>query len=146
MEDLITAVLIVVIPLILTPIIGFIVWIIRSKLKKTQKIKHEKRTRRISLLERQLERFLWPLFFKLQRHLILTQRYRAIRQGKLNDSSPASNDLDHISLDHEPTYFDNISVGGHTVPSSPIRYQMETIITIENQTDTGTHKQPSEHD
>ena len=66
--EVLTAVITVLIPAIAVPIVGFVIWLVKSRVEKQTKILDDKRALQIHRLEIQLNAFLWPLFFRIQRH------------------------------------------------------------------------------
>ena len=118
--EVLTAVITVLIPAIAVPIVGFVIWLVKSRVEKQTKILDDKRALQIHRLEIQLNAFLWPLFFRIQRHRQLIHRFLAVQAGRVSDSSvePSkngssddSNNLKKISVDDSQImgYFDDYS-------------------------------------
>ena len=94
--EVLTAVITVLIPAIAVPIVGFVIWFIKSRVEKQTKILDDKRALQIHRLEIQLNDFLWPLFFRIQRHKQLISRFLAIQAGRVSDSTQSTNQEDKV--------------------------------------------------
>lgn len=107
-----TIILSVLLPVIITPIMGGLGWLISSIIgnhyKNKQEIRQKTTKYLVDRINTQIEKFYWPMYILIIRYVNIYNTYNGFRDGQLSISSKSNNIKIDDDIQDSPRIYDNM--------------------------------------